>query len=108
MHQEQRAQALFRDQVLQGKAPIQLALQEKRSKGVAKGRFREPGFRYMGDTVIIWSLREYLANPKWKEDALRKASKRKARHGGVRPALRNSRRRFRRIMQQLYEQNLQT
>ena len=77
VHKEQRDQAMFRDQVLQGTTDLQKALQEKRSKLIVKGRFRESGFTYMGDTVIIWNLREYLANSKWKEEALRKSSKRR-------------------------------
>lgn len=43
-------------------------------------KFREPGFVYLGDTVVIWNIHEYLANPKWKEDALRKSMKRKERN----------------------------
>ena len=77
VHKEQREQAIFRDQVLNGTTDVQRALQEKRSKLIVKGRFRESGFNYMGDTVIIWNLREYLANPKWKEEAIRKSSKRR-------------------------------
>jgi hypothetical protein len=67
----------------------------------------------MGDTVIIWNLREYLDNPKWKEDALRKSSKRKARsleegdESSKFKPLANSRKRFRRIMEELYQNTLQ-
>jgi hypothetical protein len=112
-HKEQRDQALFREQVLGGTSLIQREAKYKRSKLIAKGRFREPGFCYMGDTVIIWNLREYLDNPKWKEDALRKSSKRKARsleagdESSKFKPLANSRKRFRRIMEELYQNTLQ-
>lgn len=107
MHKEQRDQAAFREQILSGTTDVQLALQAKRSKIVVKGRFREPGFAYMGDTVIIFSLKEYLSNPKWKEDALRKSSKRRARDGKSSVhVLRNSRKRFRQVMQALYEKSI--
>lgn len=79
VHKEQRDQALFRDQVLTGTTHVQRALQDKRSKLIVKGRFRESGFTYMGDTVILWNIREYLANPKWKEEAIRKSRKRRGR-----------------------------
>ena len=107
VHKEQREQALFREQVLKGTSLIQRQAREKRSKLIRKGRFREPGFCYMGDTVVIWNLREYLKNPKWKEDALRKSSKRNSRSSErqTKPLM-NSRKRFRRIINELYEQSL--
>lgn len=54
VHKEQREQALFREEVFAGTSLLQLQAKDKRSKLVAKGRFREPGFCYMGDTVVIW------------------------------------------------------
>lgn len=107
VHKEQRDQAAFREQVINGTTDIQRELLTRRSKIVLPGRFREPGFAYMGDTVVIWNLREYLANPKWKEEALRKSAKRRVRNGekdGY--VLKNSRKRFRRIIQSLYEASL--
>ena len=101
---------MVREQIMSGTTAVQLALQTKKSKAIGKGRFREPGFTFMGDTVIIFSLKEYLANPKWKDDALRKANKRRARESGnttVVVGWRNNRKRFRMIMQKLYEKSLQ-
>lgn len=70
----------------------------------------------MGDTVIIWYLRDYLTrNPKWKEDALRKASKRNARqrqdaasttHRLPRMRRPANRRRFHHIMERLYQESI--
>jgi hypothetical protein len=100
-------QAAFREKILSATTDVQLALQARRSKLIVKGRFREPGFTYMGDTVIIFSLKAYLSNPKWKEGALRKSSKRRARDGKPVHVARNSRKRFRSVMQNLYEKNIQ-
>lgn len=80
-HRESREQAQWREKLLAGTTDIQLRAKEKRSKLIKKGRFREKEFAYIGDTVIIWNIHEYMANPKWKEDALRKASRRNARRG---------------------------
>lgn len=53
---------------------------------------------------MIWNIHEYLANDSWKKDALRKSNKRRARFdNGVGTRLRNSKRRFRRIIQDLYD-----
>mmetsp|Transcript_73444 Transcript_73444/g.212724 ORF Transcript_73444/g.212724 Transcript_73444/m.212724 type:complete len:162 (+) Transcript_73444:73-558(+) len=110
VHREQREQAAFREQVLEGTTEVQLALKSKQSRLINKGRFHETGFTYMGDTVIIWNLRDYLQDPKRKEDALRKSSKRmslqRVKLGSQGPMERMGRRkRFRKIMQQLYQQN---
>jgi hypothetical protein len=111
VHKDQREQSLFREQVMNGTSDVQRQAKGKRSKSIEKkGRlFREPGFTYIGDTVIIWSLREYLANPKWKEDALRKSSKRRARNGHrTHPIIvGNNRKRFRRVMEGLYKASLE-
>lgn len=94
--------------------PIQLEARGKRAKVINnKGKnsmFREKGFTYLGDTVVVWNLTEYLANKKWKEDALRKANKRRQQfqsmpstakvHKGTR------RKRFRCIMEDLYKKSL--
>jgi hypothetical protein len=89
----------------------------KRSKLLKHGRFREPGFVYQGDTVIIWSLRDYISNPKWREDALRKSNRRRARTTDAMEATdltqklskprRNRRKRFRRTMESLYKKSLE-
>lgn len=95
VHKEQRQQALFKEQVMAGTTPIQLQAKEMRTvmridnSNVGKSRstsrssgrdrffFRESAFQYLGDTVVIWKLSDYLEKPKWKEEALRKAAKRK-------------------------------
>ena len=62
-----------------GTTPTQLLAKDKRSKAIPPGRSKEPGFSYLGDTVVLWDLYQYMANPAWREDALRKTKKRKTR-----------------------------
>jgi len=118
-HRKQRAQALWKEQVRAGTTDVQRLAAAKRR--MRMGRFfREPGFVYQGDTVVIWDLRAYASNPKWREEAVRKAMRRKkaeqnngggaaavsssttSSSSGVRPRLRNSRKRFHRIVEERY------
>lgn len=103
-HKKPRAHALRKEQVLAGTTEVQRLAAAKRSMRIPAGRFfREPGFVYQGDTVVIWDLRAYARNPKWKEEAVRKSMRRSkaTRHSLVR-RLRNSRKRFHRIMNELF------
>ena len=78
-HLEVKEQNQYREQVLAGTTPTQLMAKDKRSKAIPAGRSREPGFSYLGDSVMVWDLYQYMANPAWREDALRKTKKRKTR-----------------------------
>jgi hypothetical protein len=116
-HKRLREQAAWKEQVISGKTWVQSEARMKRSKLLKHGRFREPGFVYQGDTVIIWSLRDYISNPKWREDALRKSNRRRARTTDAMEATdltqklskprRNRRKRFRRTMESLYKKSLE-
>jgi hypothetical protein len=116
-HKKLREIALFKEHILAGTTDIQLLAKEKRAKLLPPGRFREPGFVYQGDTVVIWSLREYMRNPKWREDAVRKSNRRKARRSDAitsddqmesfRRPIGNSRKRFRQIFEELHRQSTQ-
>jgi len=119
-HKRLREQALWKERVIAGTTMIQTHAREKRSKLLKPGRFREPGFVYQGDTVVIWSLREYMRNPKWRDDALRKSNRRKARATdgmateelakklSSRPADgRNRQQRFRQFMEEKYKASLE-
>lgn len=111
-HQKPRAQTLWKEQVLAGTTETQLwaaqqrrmRLMDKASSGKRRGFFREPGFVYQGDTVVIWDIRSYASNPKWKEDAIRKSVRRNRAIESTVPAprLRNNRKRFQKIMNDLY------
>lgn len=78
-HKRLREQASWKERVIAGTTIIQVHAKEKRSKLLKPGRFREPGFVYQGDSVVLWSLRMYMSNPKWRDDALRKSNRRRAR-----------------------------
>eukprot|EP00980_Cylindrotheca_fusiformis_P013206 scaffold3359_cov123-Cylindrotheca_fusiformis.AAC.10 len=118
VHTEQREQALFREQVMSGTTPVQKEANAKRAKAVNKKgktfKFRETGFSYLGDTVVVWNLSEYLDNKKWKEDALRKANKRRQQFHYASSNLPqekkvykgNRRKRFRSVMEDLYKKSL--
>ncbi|KAL3930204.1 MAG: hypothetical protein SGBAC_011863 [Bacillariaceae sp.] len=86
---------------MSGTTPIQLKANAIRSKVIlsnaagsggnkvnANGQklptlFKETNFQYLGDTVVIWNLKEYLDHPKWKEDALRRSLKRRQREASL-------------------------
>jgi hypothetical protein len=75
-HNKVRAAALFREQVMNNETEIQKMAARQRLRLLPSKRFYEPGLRYQGDTVIIWHLRRYMDNPKWREDAIRKSQRR--------------------------------
>ena len=121
VHKEQRAQALFREQVMAGTTAVQLQAKEKRAMQIHKKNttnrnrfFRESGFEYMGDTIVIFKLSDYLNEPKLKEEALRKSAKRKQMVIGREGSSINQKkerkisrqRRCRQVMESLYQQTL--
>lgn len=61
VHQDQRAKAQWKAQVLAGTTAIQQAAQLKRSRKLPKRRYGEHAFVYMNDTVVLWDLRTVLA-----------------------------------------------
>lgn len=112
-HKKAKEQRHWREQVLSGTTEIQRFVAEKRRQKLT-GRWREPAFIYQGETIVLWDLRTYMKNPKWKEDAIRKSRRRAVSESnaafrlvGNRRPLRNSRRRFARIVEKLYQRTLQ-
>jgi len=63
--------------IMNGVHPIQILAAEKRSKAIppSSNLFKEKAFRYMGESVLIWSLDEYFSDPKRRQDAIRKSEK---------------------------------
>ena len=61
VHQDQRAKARWKAQVLAGTTAIQQAAKLKRSRKLPKRRYGEHAFVYMNDTVVLWDLRTVLA-----------------------------------------------
>jgi len=111
-HRKSKENAIWKQQVLSGTTDVQNMVNAIRKKTIRKGRFREIGFRYQGDTVIIWDLREYRRNSKWKEDAMRKSARRSAREeqvtsDGLQPfrSLGSRRKRFHRLIEEHYKRS---
>ena len=116
VHKKAKEQRAWREQVIAGTTGVQRWATEKRRKRIPAGRFREPGFVYQGDTIILWNLRTYARNAKWREEAIRKSRRRNGAQTNAtlststasrrcRP-LRNSRQRFTRIVEELYQKSL--
>jgi hypothetical protein len=104
-----------------GTTPLQQKAQWKRSQLIRKKHrlhVKEPKFKYIGDTVVVWDVRQYLQEQN-KDELLRKSYKRKRALLDVvllnedqvqptsppPPMLRNNRKRFRAIYQQLYQES---
>jgi hypothetical protein len=134
-HLQIKEKQRWKEQVLSGTTEIQKLAREKQLLLLHKKRFREPGFKYVGDTVVIWSIYEYAQNNKWREDAIRRSNRRKAREqdslsvpsssspsssattatktsqdGMKQPCtikpVRSSNKRFRRIFDKLYQESM--
>jgi hypothetical protein len=112
VHKKMRELKSWKEQVVSGETLVQLLAAEKRRQRIPSGRCREPGFLYQGDTLVIWDLRTFSSNAKWKEDAIRKSKRRRATQSNhalnaksIGP-LRNSRRRFALIVEELYQKSL--
>lgn len=106
VHKEQRERTAWRELVMAGNTDLQRAARNRRGQLIPKGRFRETNFVYMRDTVVIWDLHQFMATPKLKEEVLRKCHKRKAREVDSTKVLRNNRKRFHRVLEELYQQTL--
>jgi hypothetical protein len=135
-HKKPRLQATFKAQVMEGSHFIQQEVARIRSLRIPPSsrrslHIREPNILYQGDTVVIWDIRAYARNSKWKDDATRRSLKRRyvitppsaltsgndsnenrrkraalsnsqTNEGVPRNVLRNNRKRFRHICDELY------
>lgn len=63
--------------MLDGTDRITQAAKKKRESKVGPGAFHDSNLQYFGDTVVIWDVKEFMANPKWREDAMRRSRNRK-------------------------------
>ena len=123
-HYEQRAKEAEKKSIVDGTHPIMVLANEKRKRKIPPGRFRDESFKYLGETILIWSVRDFLANDKWREDAIRRSRRNtEAREterlvqlkelGGKKvPGTSIKKegrgRRFQRVMDALYQQSVQT
>lgn len=86
---------------------MQLRAKAKRASAILPGAFRESGFKFLNTSIEIWNRSRFMSNPKWREDAIRRADKRKARQTTRTKPIRNSVKRFRVVMENLYKQSLE-
>ena len=63
--------------MLDGTDRITQAAKKKRESRAGPGAFHDSNLHYFGDTVVIWDVKEFMANPKWREDAMRRSRNRK-------------------------------
>lgn len=90
-----------------GTTDIQIRAKAKRNNAVLPGAFREPGFIFLNQSIEIWNRKKFMANRKWRDDAIRRADKRRARMAKrTAKPIRNSVRRFQRVMNDLYRKSL--
>lgn len=97
---------MWKENVLAGTSDLQKRAALLRKRRLSPGTFREPLFLYVGDSIVLWSLREYIKNPKWKEEAIRKSKRRTA--GMAQYAGYRKRRPLTQIVDELYEKSLIT
>ena len=113
VHSKAKAQRNWKEQVLAGTTEIQILAKELRRRRLPPGRFRETRFLFSGDTLRLWDLRAICQNPKLKESILRKSRRREQtisnRKGEAHlpPKVGNSKQRFYRIAEALYQKSLQ-
>ena len=74
-HRDQREMAKNKDSIMEGTNWINKLAAQKRALAVVPGAFREPAFHYLGETVLIWSLKDFMSNPKWRDDSIRRSRK---------------------------------
>lgn len=113
-HREQREKEKEKLLISEGRHPLQLYAKMQRTSAVKPGAFREPAFRYHGETLLIWDIQTFMKNPKWRDDAVRKSRRYVetqlhdqiyANHHSRRRRESRSRR-FKRVMNYLYQQSL--
>ena len=76
----------------------------------------EPSLRYLRESLVVWDCRQYLDNPKWRGDAIRRSERNKrarevfaggadgrAEEKTVPRKKEGRKRRFEHVMKELYE-----
>jgi len=115
-HRAMREEKRRQEEILDGTSAVNVRAAKQRRMTVTPGAFPgEPAFRYLQESLIVWDCRQYLDNPKWREDAIRRSERNKrAREvfaGGAGKAEEKTfpkkkegrKRRFQRIMTELYD-----
>ena len=70
-HQERRK----KERIYDGTAPANMQAARKRSLAIRTGTFRESAFRYLGETLLVWNFNDFMAVPKWRNDAIRRSKR---------------------------------
>ena len=99
-----------------GTATINQMAARQRKLAIKPGAFPgEAAFQYLNESLLVWDARAYMSNPKWREDAIRRSEKNKRAREVYLSSLPSSRgvkgsdkregrrKRFSRIMNELYE-----
>lgn len=81
-HRIIKRKAQLKAQILEGKHYIQQHAAQIRSNHISSITrrllpIREPNIVYQGETVVIWDIREYAKNKKWRDNAVRKSLRRR-------------------------------
>ncbi len=99
-----KEQKAWKEKVLAGTTDVQKQAAQLRRNRLTPGTFREPLFQYVGDSIVLWNLRDYVKNPKWREEAIRKSKRRSA--GMAQRVANRKRRTLNQIVDDLYEKSL--
>ena len=75
-HKEARSNLKKQASILDGTDWISRTAAAKRASKVTPGTFYDTNIEYLGETVVIWDIKEYFNNVKWREDAIRRSRKR--------------------------------
>jgi hypothetical protein len=104
VHMKIKEQKAWKEKVLAGTTDVQKQAAQLRRNRLTPGTFREPLFQYVGDSIVLWNLRDYVKNPKWREEAIRKSKRRSA--GMAQRVANRKRRTLNQIVDDLYEKSL--
>lgn len=116
-HRALRDERRRQEAILAGTHAVNVRAAQQRKMAVTPGAFPgEPALRYLRESLIVWDCRQYLDHPRWREDAIRRSERNKrAREvfaapeaeedetGASKKKKEGRKRRFQRIMNELYE-----
>mmetsp|Transcript_58236 Transcript_58236/g.68000 ORF Transcript_58236/g.68000 Transcript_58236/m.68000 type:complete len:192 (-) Transcript_58236:281-856(-) len=74
-HNERREALRIEQDLIDGNDLVSKKALGMRALTIRPGSFREKSFQYLGETLVIWSARDFFAIPKWRNDVSRKPRK---------------------------------
>jgi len=77
IHNIIRAQAEEKMAILNGTHPINIQANSKKRRLVKPGAFSETSFKFIGDSVVLFSLHDYFSDDKIRNDIDRKYKNRR-------------------------------